>query len=148
MRLFAGILAHLGLPLTQKFNVTGNRVMVGDLGKKFDPTIAEHAEVIAPFNIRGRRNIHKYKPKKGHLGRVNVWQNDAPLSDKKILVFGNSFFAEGTSQYHLTWWLSQYFAQVHFVWAVSPDWKLVDKMQPDILICQTIERFMRNPPKS
>ncbi len=148
MRLFEGLLAYQALPPIPSTNKIKSGYALGDLGAKFTPQMAEKTEIIAPFSKGQVKNTVRFIPaNKGHLGREYIWTNDKPLSERSIMIFGNSFFDAGTHPRHLTWWFNQYFRYVHFIWSISPDWKLIDKHKPDLVICQTIERFMRKTPK-
>jgi hypothetical protein len=64
------------------------------------------------------------------------------------LVFGNSFFEKGSNAHQLTCWFAHYFAEVMFIW--SPDMKIgmLKKYKPDLVICQSIERFTRLAPSN
>ncbi|MDE8670739.1 hypothetical protein PY310_19380, partial [Pseudarthrobacter sp. H3Y2-7] len=40
------------------------------------------------------------------------------------------------------------FREFNMVWSPSVDWSIVDELQPDILIGQSIERFLASVPNS
>ncbi|MCV5277541.1 hypothetical protein OFC49_43085, partial [Escherichia coli] len=64
-------------------------------------------------------------------------------SRKRLLVLGNSVTGtvEGR-QNQLGGWLARWFAEYHFHWQPAVDWEEVAALRPDILLCQTVERFM------
>lgn len=86
-------------------------------------------------------------PNGGHLGKERIWKNPSALCNKKIVVFGGSTFNTGDMPLHLTWWLARYFAETHFVWKMSVDYKEFLKTNPtDYIVFQTIERFLTQAP--
>lgn len=95
--------------------------------------------------------LDSFTPRGGkHIGTTREWMRaDAPY-DFRVLVFGNSFFGTGPSSSRLCWWFSRAFTNFKFVWSPEVDIDIVEEYQPDIVIAQTIERFLflRLPQKS
>lgn len=85
-------------------------------------------------------------PADGHIGVLLEWKLDRPLSRCSILIFGNSMFERGGSSLSLTWWFARIFERVRFVWSPSVDYSMVKEFQPDVVICQTVERFLPTVP--
>lgn len=88
----------------------------------------------------------RYFPPTGFIGRRFSWTNDSAPSRLKVLVFGNSFFGGGDIPGQLAWWGKQFFKEFHHVWRPDFDWSLIEEIEPDIVIGQTIERFLRLVP--
>ena len=62
-------------------------------------------------------------------------------------MFGNSFFANVSSgQPYLSWWMVRLFRDYHFYWTADFDPEEVARRDPDIVITQTIERFLPTLP--
>jgi hypothetical protein len=61
-------------------------------------------------------------------------------------VFGNSFFHNGNLPNQLSWWAKHFFAELTFVWDPALDWSVVDEVRPDIVVAQTVERFLHRVP--
>lgn len=80
------------------------------------------------------------------VGSRYVFENPGAPSPKSVLVFGNSFFQNGDLPHHLTWWAKHFFARVTFVWGNQFDWSVVDRVQPDVVVGQTVERFLGRVP--
>ncbi|MFJ2542611.1 hypothetical protein [Microbacterium sp. NPDC087589] len=59
-----------------------------------------------------------------------------------MLTFGNSFFETGDFAGYLSWWGKHLFREFHFHWGPDFDWDLVDELKPDVVIGQTVERFL------
>ena len=122
---------------------------VGDLGSKFSPTLSERCHV--PYWDRGLFDQSKITKildveVNGFNGTCQVFSNDNAPIQKRILVFGNSFFERVPS-----WGLSPFFVSLFkyfaFYWTSS---FLIDEVvshQPDIVICQTCERFLSKIPQ-
>lgn len=92
--------------------------------------------------------VRSYDPPAGHGGIVREWICDCPKVDKHVLIFGNSIFERGGSPFGLSWWCSRIFRKTTFVWSASVDKKLVEEYIPDIVIAQTVERFLSTTPMS
>jgi hypothetical protein len=90
--------------------------------------------------------VHKVESV-GHLGRRYIWRNRAAPIKKRVLAFGNSFFESGNMPQHLSWWFARWFQEFQFVWTNNLDRTIVDEYRPDIIVCQTIERFLAAAPQ-
>lgn len=125
----------------------------GDLGSKlgfgefyedcFFPDIKDWDFSNKPINL-----IDKFDPPSGHVGSYRIWTNFEPLVDKVILVFGNSICERGGTPFGLSWWFSRIFRKTIFFWSPSFDQDLVLFHKPDVVVCQTVERFLPVIPKS
>lgn len=65
----------------------------------------------------------------------------APIQ-KKVVVFGNSFFAGHLIQSSINYWMSIWFSEYHFLSSAAMSADYIGAEKPDIVICQTIERFL------
>lgn len=75
-------------------------------------------------------------------GRIEAWQNiDAPVQ-KTIMIFGDSF-----SENLALFFRRQFRRTVRVYSPASPIKALFDLEQPDYLLLQTNERFLKSPPK-
>lgn len=99
-----------------------------------------------PFAQRVPTLTDSYDPLEGHVGAMRQWECDSPLTDKHVLIFGNSVFERGGSPYGLSWWLSRIFKKTTFVWSAVLNHKLVDELQPNLVLAQTVERFLPGLP--
>ena len=82
-----------------------------------------------------------------HTGQYSVWNNPSAPVKKKVIAFGNSFFGNCLDQGCLGWWFSNYLENFYCVWSSNIDFDLVEKEKPDLVICQTAERFMNIVPQ-
>lgn len=93
--------------------------------------------------------VESFDPEQGrHIGIMRKWKNKNAPFKYKVIAFGNSFFERGTESTGLSWWFSRLFSEFHFHWNPECDWQLIDSEKPDVVICQTIERFLPRLPKS
>ena len=127
----------------------------GDLSEKFgdgehlveyvrisDNLVDNRGREIEPRLVESEDQIGK------HTGIRRVWRtNNAPVR-KTVICFGNSFFERGELSTSLSWWFSRIFSEFHFIWATNIDWSYIDKHSADVVIFQTIERFLRGCPES
>lgn len=129
------------------------RYGTGDLTGRFSG-IPIHSEIyepslmqVAPF-AAGLQVTKRYFPSSGFVGRSFAWKNSTAPSALKILVFGNSFFGGGDEPGQLSWWAKHFFREFRIEWNPDFDWKVVEEFQPDIVIGQTVERFLARAPKA
>lgn len=77
-----------------------------------------------------------------HHGTRMVFRNPGAPIRKRVVAFANSFFTYGTNMHDLSWWMMRWFEEYHFVWLSEVDLDYVDRVKPDLVIAQTIERFL------
>jgi hypothetical protein len=123
----------------------------GDLSDKlFNGGIAEHLLMpdLADWEFASLEPSLKMSriPEDGLGGTALEWESPRPLSQGKLLVFGNSIFERGGAPLGLSWWVSRIFARTRFVWSDSLIDDEVREFQPDFIICQTVERFLPTLP--
>lgn len=129
------------------------KVLGGDLGIKFmRGNIVE--KVLMP--VFEEWPFYKVSPTlersidstQGHGGTLRQWRCDSPVYDKEAIIFGNSVFERGGGPLGLSWWASRMFRRTTFVWSSQLDKQLVEELKPDVVICQTVERFLTTVPNA
>ncbi|MGO4492105.1 hypothetical protein AB4Y86_08435 [Arthrobacter sp. 2YAF22_2] len=110
--------------------------------RKWEPSAAQFRQWATDLVL-----TQKYLPA-GHIGRRFSWTNRSAPSRLKVLAFGNSFFGSGDIPGQLAWWCKHYFLEFTHVWNPEFDWALVRELKPDVVVGQTIERFLRRVPLS
>lgn len=125
---------------------------VGDLGRRFfGHPIPERIETPSGRWLeqaeRRRELVDRFAPSSGHAGRMMHWRSPNAPVDGKVLVFGNSFFGAGDIPISCNFWVSRAFREHKFVWSADMDLDLVKAEAPDLVICQTVERFMGKVPR-
>jgi len=78
----------------------------------------------------------------GHTGYHSVWLNSAAPLNLKVIAFSNSFFERGAAPRGLSWWFKTFFNEFHFLWSSELIVEEIDHYRPDVIICQTVERFL------
>lgn len=127
--------------------------MTGDLGDKFT-TGSLIEDVLVPeanawsFARISPQLVKEITPTSGHTGTYREWANPDGAIDKTILVFGNSFCERGESVFGLSWWFSRIFKRTVFVWSREVSHDLIGSLKPDIVVAQTVERFLESVPSS
>ena len=143
--------------LVEQFNeigfFSGERVSSGDLGRRFFgvplfETIATVSSVLARNLDASAQLCEDFTPATGHSGTRRVWVNPSAPVNLKVVAFANSFFERGGAPSGLSWWCKVIFSEFHFVWSANLDYEYVASIKPDLVICQTVERFLRFPPTS
>ena len=125
---------------------------VGDLAERFseDGDIQDLVPMYKDLyfnNLKLEPEITSiFDPENGHQGRKRVWCNSSAPIKKKAICFGNSFFELGENSCSLSWWFSRLFSEFHFIWSPVLDASYVEAFLPDIVICQSIERFLTEVP--
>ena len=146
---FREIIERLGLGSIEQPPFTIEEVNTGDLavrflGREIYETISTAA---VPDFVRSRRHVSQHVPAGGgHIGRFHVWENDAAPIRKTAVAFGNSFMDGDASQSSLSYWLAGWFKEFHFIFSPDMDQAYVERVDPDVVICQTIERFLLHLP--
>lgn len=126
-----------------------------DLGGKLAPPVREKARFYEVIRDSRRTNANAFVAYKEstnrhndpglHVGSNVVYCNDQAAARFKLVLFGDSF-----SEYRahlLTGMLAETFMEVHFVWSSSIDWSYVERVRPDILLTELVERFMPSVPR-
>ncbi len=125
----------------------------GDLGGRFqeDGVVIETIPLYCNLtNLSGSylepSLISAYDPVGGNQDTRRTWRcGDAPIQ-LTVLCFGGSTFERGEVSTTLSWWLSRIFKEFHFVWSPRMDIDLIREIKPDLVICQTVERFLTITP--
>jgi hypothetical protein len=120
-----------------------------DMGSKFDPPIYEPVKFY-DFPMKStrvyRNAIARYleTPEFGaaiHVGTHVRYLNRTPgAAKKKILLFGDSFSSQRGDA--LTGMLAETAREVEFVWSSNLDWAFINRVKPDVVIYELVERFM------
>jgi alginate O-acetyltransferase complex protein AlgJ len=125
-----------------------------DLGVKMNPPVAEVLKFydFTRDSIRGRANaIARYLDAVTtdaviHAGSHVAFKNEAAsAADKKILIFGDSYSSQRTDS--LTGMLAESAREVEFIWSSNLDWAYIERMRPDVLVYELVERFMTIVPR-
>lgn len=143
-RLLAAVLARLGLPAAEPvFSVRARSTEV-DLARHF-PWLGfvEEDRLPAPASLPadGLTCVVDERTHR-HLGTRLVFRNPCAPLPQRVVAFGNSFFSRGECPQQLSWWFARWFAEFHFVWAGEVDLGYVDRVRPDVVVAQTVERFL------
>lgn len=154
---FQLILSKLQLKLPSYFNYTDSKgkELLLDLGGKLSNKPME-LYVTKNFAHNAERfysnSLVKYKEKYSlenteglHVGSNVIFRNNHPnVINKRVVIFGDSFSEYRT--HLLTGLFAETFSEVHFVWSVSLDYDYIDNSNPDIVISEIAERFMKKIP--
>ncbi len=121
----------------------------GDLGKRFFGHELYEVCYAAkePSFKSGVKTVSSYNPPSGgHVGKRVVYQNEQAPIRKKVVLFGNSFSGINVFQGLISYWLAAWFQEYHFIFSPDLDIQYVTAEKPDVVICQTIERFLETVP--
>lgn len=81
-----------------------------------------------------------------HQGLWFDFKNSTAPSSKRVMVFGSSSFGPGDHSESLGWWAKHLFGDYRLRWQSEFDWEQIERVRPDVVIGQTIERFMPKVP--
>jgi hypothetical protein len=148
-RLINKVLDHLKLDIDLSTNFSRRKLGHGDLGSKYlgTPLLEEfwlpETSDFAQFE-QGLVQEECMQPAKGRNSGIRIkWTNtSAPLA-LRVVAFANSFFERGGAATTLSWWASRCFREFHFLWETNVNYDYVRLVRPDVVICQTVERFIR-----
>jgi len=125
---------------------------IGDLNERYsdDGDVSELISIYEKLffeNVEGDIElISSVDPETGHQATRRAWRNNTAPLKKKVLCFGGSSFERGDYSGNLSWWFARLFSEFHFIWSPDLDIDYVKTISPDIVICQSIERFITQPP--
>ena len=142
-----GIARRLGMlevidDLEVRFDAS--RVEVGDLAQRFFGV-----PILESLSYPTSRQLEPLQPiVKSSFGASRRTQSgtfwrtpNAPL-DLKLVVFGNSVFEHGETPLNLSWWCVRLFREFYFFWQSETLPDTVDEIGADVVIAQTVERFL------
>lgn len=152
-RLLAEVIEACGLSCPRLVETSKRILLKGDLGGKFHGDWKESVEVaqslscgnsvLVPTLVREGNPVGG-----GHKGIERIWIcDDAPIK-LRVVAFANSFFERGVLSTQLSWWFARIFKEFHFIWSPALPMAYVKQVRPDLVVCQTIERFLRVVPES
>lgn len=132
----------------------GEPEILMDLGSKVHPQVPERvrfhrflreaSRVYANAIVRYKEDTNLENEGRLHVGSNVVFQNPKSRDPRRVILFGDSF-----SEYRptlLTAMLAETFAELHFVWSTSLDLDYISRHQPDLVLTESVERFMPTIP--
>ena len=149
--LLGACLARLGLALPFPLDQSSEKENVGDLATRFFgiplyETFNVPSQSFVDAISGAMHLVSKDDDGTKHIGVKYVWRNETAPFNMKVVAFANSFFERAGTARSLSWWFCRVFREFHFVWSPDLDMNYVRREQPDLVICQTIERFLGRLP--
>jgi hypothetical protein len=100
-----------------------------------ESTLTRFGPVVDPVSV--------IEPAKGgHIGTSVEWHNELAPIDAHVLVFGNSYFGKGRKPNQMSWWFARLVKRFTLVWQPDVDMEMVERVGPDAVVGQTVERFL------
>ncbi|MFD3262884.1 alginate O-acetyltransferase AlgX-related protein [Phenylobacterium ferrooxidans] len=109
----------------------------------FDPAPEEDLLKLLPVGEVVFDNRHLELTGK-HIGNIYVVENPQAPDPRRLILFGDSCAYE----YGLAAVLSAVFARVAFVWSNAVDWDMVAEHRADLVLCESVERYIATLPKA
>lgn len=109
----------------------------------FDPAPEEDMLKMAPVGDVVFDNRHLELTGK-HIGNIYVVENRQAPDPRRLILFGDSCAYD----YGLAYVLSAVFARVAFVWSNAVDWDMVAEHRADLVLCESVERYIATLPKA
>ena len=124
-----------------------------DLGGKLSPPVAEAIEAYhflqearrTRANLIARLSDDPAMADLAHIGAHIRYENPTARNATRMMVFGDSFSGLGPNM--LSAALAETVQRLDFIWSSNIDWKLVDRVRPQIVLVETAERFLWTPPR-
>ena len=107
----------------------------GGLGIKFTPPVTGRA--VLPSRVTNFRHGFNGMAA-GNYGIIDLWCTPDSVTDKTLLVFGDSFFRQNLV------YLSFFFRRIVFLRAHFFHEEMVAAVNPDVIFCGLAERFLSN----
>lgn len=143
--IFREICAKLGATIYESVLFDVPILTGGDLGKRFfgyDLHEVCYAAKEPIFKSGSIMTASHTPPNGGHIGTRQIFYNEQAPIRKKLIMFGNSFSGTNAFQGQISYWLAIWFREYHFIFEPGLDADYVLAEKPDVVICQTIERFL------
>ena len=130
------------------------RIFTFDLGEKLTPPVdedylaydfprrAERTEANALVRIREAGRAVRLRGL--FVGSRVVLTNRQAPDPRRVVLFGDSYIYSPGAR--LTAMVAETFAEVHAIWSANIDWTYVETIEPDVLIFEIAERFLRQVP--
>jgi hypothetical protein len=147
--IFREICGTLGINIIDNIPFDIPITVNGDLARRFFGRDAYDVCYLAkePLFKAGVEMVSSYIPNWGtHVGKRYVFRNEQAPIRKKVILFGNSFFDNHTWQGSVSYWMANWFQEYHFIFTPAIEENYIAEVKPDIVICQTIERFLVSLP--
>ena len=157
-RVAAELISSLSLETPDLLRAPVDRLVAreGDLGKRFfGVPVLDHRAEPAPDQlppgkppstelvrnpIEGRNKVSRW------MGAHQVSRSSTAPIDASLMVFGTSSTNLGTVPNQLSWWLSRIFREYHVVWLPEIEFDRAEEFGVDIVVGQTVERFLSRIP--
>lgn len=159
MELTSMILTSLGCnsQFLSETEFMGRSYHEGDLGRRFF-NVPVWDENIEPSSLAGvdiskieQRQLRDQFSTKTTVNRRNgvymKYVNPNPIINKKLIIFGTSTSNYGIHPNQLSWWLKQIFTEYHFIWQTDIEYDIIDQVKPDVVIAQSVERYLARIPR-
>lgn len=134
-----------GVPVIQEAQLTS-----GDLGQHFTPPIMEVNQCLATASASTIifDNWPEVSRAGGHIGTLRIFRREDAPDARTVVVFGDSYGFGDEAYPGLSWFLSQMFREVHFVWVpFGWDPEYLEHVGAELVVCQTAERFIARVPR-
>jgi hypothetical protein len=140
------ILKQMGFPILN-LEIDSNFVKVsGDLASRWrgQVLVELRKDLVSPEIVTTipELDFDNYQGGLGHLGRHVRWANKDAKYQINVTIVGNSFSGTGRGPGELTWWLARLFKSVTFLHSSLIPTDVVEMTSCDVLIFQTVERFL------
>ncbi|MDE2179212.1 MAG: hypothetical protein KGJ50_13090, partial [Xanthomonadaceae bacterium] len=150
-RIFSLCLDRLGLGCPFPLDLSVETELVGDISDRFfgvplTETYLAPAPAFVATYTGALELVERIDDGIHHIGTRYAWRNELAPIDLKVVAFGNSFFERGGTARSITWWFQRAFREFHFLWSPELNMDYVRMIKPDIVVCQTIERFLGRLP--
>jgi hypothetical protein len=142
---FRRICDHLNINIVKNIPFDIPITVNGDLARRFFGHEMYEVCMTAkePRFKAGLKLVSSHVPSYGgHVGKRFVFRNDLAPIRKKVILFGNSFFDNHVWQGSVSYWMAAWFQEYHFIFKPEMEEDYIAAENPDIVICQTIERFL------
>lgn len=143
-KVFRDILQRLGISDQPEAVMEYPKIIKGDIGGRF-PGVMETQMAPDPAYLAQQTPVETYRhlpANHRHEGITVRWKNPKAPVKMKVIACANSFFALGSEAHQLSWWFSRWFEEFHFIWSRNLHMDHIRAECPDIVIAQTIERFL------
>ena len=122
------------------FKLCKQEIIGGDLATMYGINIYHEEEVLIYTKKVDLFEAHNYDAIPGNTNHIHIIRNNNAINDKKVLIFGDSFFVDFT----LRDVFKYYFREIVYIRSQYLHNDIVDLYMPDIVLTGNTERYLAN----
>lgn len=122
------------------FKLCKQEIIGGDLATMYGVNISHEEEILIYTKKTDLFEAHNYDAIPGNTNHIHIVRSNSAINDKKVLIFGDSFFVDFT----LKDVLKYYFKEIIYIRSQYLHKDIVELYMPNIVLTGNTERYLAN----